>query len=62
MQFVASGVETLCGIVQKPGLYLMLVILLPGGTLFALLVFLYQRRKLNAGSNAPRSALAAART
>lgn len=31
---------------QKLGPYLMLELLLPGGTLFALLLFLYQRRKL----------------
>ena len=62
MQFFASSVETMCGLVQKPGLYLMLVIMLPGGTLFALLVFLCQRRKLNAGSNAPRTAFAATRS
>ena len=61
MQFVTSCVETLCGIVQKRGLYLMLAILLPGGALFALLVFLYQRLKPNA-SNAPRIALAATRS
>jgi len=39
----------------------MLEILLPGGTLFALLLFLYQRAKLNAGSHAPRAAFAVTR-
>ncbi len=33
---------------QQFGPYLMLEILLPGGTLLALLLFLYQRRKANA--------------
>ena len=32
------------------GPYVLLELLLPGGTLFALLLFLYQRWKLNAGS------------
>ena len=31
---------------QRLGPYLMLEILLPGGTLLALLLFLYQRRKI----------------
>jgi len=34
----------------KLGPYVLLELLLPGGTMFALLLFLYQRRKLNAGS------------
>jgi hypothetical protein len=34
----------------KLGPYVLLELLLPGGTLFALLLFLYQRRKLNAPS------------
>lgn len=34
----------------KLGPYVLLELLLPGGTMFALLLFLYQRRKPNAGS------------
>ena len=34
----------------KLGPYVLLELLLPGGTLFALLLFLYRRWKLNAGS------------
>ena len=34
----------------KLGPYVLLEVLLPGGTLFALLLFLYQRWKLGAGS------------
>jgi hypothetical protein len=34
----------------KLGPYVLLELLLPGGTMFALLLFLYQRRKLNAAS------------
>ena len=33
-------------LIAKLGPYVMLEILLPGGTLFALLLFLYRRRKL----------------
>ena len=36
----------------------MLEILLPGGTLLALLLFLYRRRKLNAPSHARRTEVA----
>ena len=46
---------------QKLGPYLMLEILLPGGTLFALLLFLYQNRKASLGSVASRSPLAMTR-
>jgi hypothetical protein len=34
----------------KLGPYVLLELLLPGGTMFALLLFLYRRRKPNAGS------------
>ena len=47
---------------QKLGPYLMLEILLPGGTLFALLLLLYQSRKLSTGPVAPRPPLAMTRT
>ena len=40
----------------------MLEILLPGGTLFALLLLLYQSRKLSSGPVAPRTPLAMTRT
>ncbi|HEY3180115.1 MAG TPA: hypothetical protein VGL25_14670 [Casimicrobiaceae bacterium] len=39
----------------------MLEILLPGGTLIALLLFLYQNRKPSTGSVVPRPPLAMAR-
>jgi hypothetical protein len=46
-------------LVGKAGPYLLLEILLPGGTLFALLLFLYQRRQgRTAGHAAPRHAVA----
>jgi len=40
-------------LVQKAGPYLLLEILLPGGTLLALLLFLYQRRKFNVATLRP---------
>ena len=42
--------EPLCRFGAKLGPYVLVELLLPGGTLFALLLFLYQRWKLNAGS------------
>ena len=46
MKIISSGLAIMRQLGQKLGPYLMLEILLPGGTLFALLLFLYQRRKL----------------
>ena len=40
---------------QKAGPYLMLEILLPGGTLLALLLFLYRRRRPDIGRDAQRA-------
>ena len=45
MQRVMDHLETFRRFGQKLGPYLMLEILLPGGSLFALMLFLYQRRK-----------------
>jgi hypothetical protein len=45
MQRVVDFLETLRRFGRKLGPYLMLEILLPGGSLFALALFLYQRRK-----------------
>jgi hypothetical protein len=47
MQIVMSALAGLRRFGQMFGPYLMLEILLPGGTLLALLLFLYQRRKFN---------------
>ena len=41
-------------LVRKAGPYLLLEILLPGGTLFALLLFLYRRRQ-QGGAEMPRA-------
>ena len=62
MEIVMNRLGILRRLAQKLGPYLMLEMLLPGGTLLALLLFLYQRRKLNIGSVAQRTALAVART
>ncbi len=58
---VMSSLGMLRRFAQKLGPYLMLEILLPGGTLMALLLFLYQRRRVNSGSDAPRTAPAVTR-
>jgi hypothetical protein len=47
MRMVMIGWEMLRQFGQKFGPYLLLEILMPGGTLLALLLFLYQRRKIN---------------
>jgi hypothetical protein len=61
MDMVMSSLVMLRRFGQKVGPYLMLEILLPGGTLFALLLFLYRRRKLNTVGNASRTGIALAR-
>jgi nitroreductase len=47
-------------LLQKAGPYLLLEILLPGGTLFALLLFLYKRRQ-QSGAEMPRAILVVVR-
>jgi hypothetical protein len=46
---------------QKAGPYLLLEILLPGGTLFALLLFFYQRRQRLGAAHPPRASVVVAR-
>ena len=58
MQRVVDALETLRRFGQRLGPYLMLEILLPGGSLFALMLFLYRRRKAGSGRAATRLALA----
>ncbi|HET7097772.1 MAG TPA: hypothetical protein VFJ68_10305 [Casimicrobiaceae bacterium] len=53
MQRVIDLFEVLRRHGQKLGPYLMLEILLPGGSLFALALFLYQRRKAATGRGTP---------
>ena len=57
MHIAISRLGILRRLGKKLGPYLMLEFLLPGGTLFAFLLFLYQSRKLYVGSIAPRAAL-----
>src|ERR1700694_3219217 len=57
MQTVLSSLGILHRFGQKAGPYLMLEILLPGGTLLALLLLLYRHRKFNAGIDASRIAV-----
>ncbi len=47
MQFILKGVGILREFAQQLGPYVMVEILLPGGTLIALLLFLYRRRRLS---------------
>jgi len=57
MQIVTSWLGILRRVGQKAGPYLMLEMLLPGGTLFALLLFLYRRWRPDIGSGAQRAVL-----
>ena len=56
MQIVLIGLEILHRAGRKLGPYLLLEILMPGGTFLALLLFLYRRNRLSAGTDAPRAA------
>jgi hypothetical protein len=44
VETIAKNLKSVADLAQKAGPYLLLEILLPGGTLFALLLFLYRRR------------------
>jgi hypothetical protein len=57
MQFVVRSVGVTWELARRLGPYLMLEILLPGGTLLALLLFLYRRRQANGATGARRNAL-----
>jgi hypothetical protein len=60
MQAISGWLGILGRLGQKAGPYLLLEMLLPGGTLFALLLFLYRRRKPG-GVGAAQQAVAMAR-
>jgi hypothetical protein len=62
MQIVMSWLGILRRVGQKAGPYLLLEMLLPGGTLFALLLFLYRRRKPGNGGDVQRAVVGALRT
>lgn len=61
MQTVLSYFGILRRFGQKFGPYLLLEVLLPGGTLFALLLFLHQRGKLDIRKGAQGAVLAVTR-
>ena len=61
MQIVVNGLRLLRRIGQKAGPYLVLEMLLPGGTLFALLLFLVRRKESGIGRFAQRVVAAAMR-
>ena len=58
MHIVMSRLGMLRRLGQALGPYLMLEILLPGGTVLALLLFLYRRSELDIGSRVSRTVLA----
>ncbi|MEP7062779.1 MAG: hypothetical protein ABI881_10295 [Betaproteobacteria bacterium] len=62
MQVVIHWLSMLRRIGQKAGPYLMLEMLLPGGTLFALLLFLYRRHKAGVDSGIRQAVAEAVRT
>lgn len=62
MRIVISWLGVLRRIGQKAGPYLMLEMLLPGGTLLALLLFLYRRREPDIGGGTKRAVVGAMRT
>ena len=62
MRIAMSWLGILRRIGQKAGPYLMLEMLLPGGTLLALLLFLYRRRDPDIGGGAKRAVVGAMRT
>jgi hypothetical protein len=47
MEVILISLEVLRRLVQKFGLYLVVEAVLPGGTLIALLLYLYRRRRMS---------------
>jgi hypothetical protein len=62
MQRVIDHLETLRRLGQRLGPYVLIEILLPGGSLFALMLFLYQRRKAGSPRPLPQAVLSLVRT
>jgi len=54
---VITSFKALALLLQKAGPYLLLEIVLPGGTIFALLLFLYRRREQANGMGAASAGL-----
>ena len=61
MQAIVNGLETLRRLTIKLGPYMLLELLLPGGTLFALLLFLYRQQRLAGVATGARAAIVQAR-
>lgn len=61
MQIVIDWLGMVRRIGQKAGPYLLVEMLLPGGTLLALLLFLYRRRNPDIGLDARRAVVMATR-
>jgi len=61
MQRLMTIVGALRRWAQKLGPYMLLEMLLPGGTLFALLLFIYRNRKAGIGMAAPKAPFAMTR-
>ena len=57
---VARSFKVFGNLLEKAGPYLLLELLLPGGTLFALLLWLYRQRQQFGSANAPRASVVAA--
>jgi hypothetical protein len=62
MEAVVRGLERARRIGQRLGPYLMLEVIMPGGTMFALLLFLHRRGRLDFGRMASRAAAAVSRS
>ena len=62
MEIAINWLGVLRRLGQKAGPYLVLEMLLPGGTLFALLLFIYRRRKSGIGAGTPGAVAGAMRT
>ena len=62
MQAIIGWLGILRRVGQKAGPYVLLEMLLPGGTLFALLLFLYRRRKPGGVGGAEQAVAMAMRT
>ena len=58
MQSVLRSMGVMGEAARRVGPYLMLEMLLPGGTVLALLLFLYRRRQSDGATGARRNALA----
>jgi len=59
---VVRSFKVFGNLVEKAGPYLLLELLLPGGTLFAVLLWFYRQRQQLGSANVPRASVVAAQT